>query len=650
MNNRILHVALVVLIPLVLLCSQSAFAGALRPLARLAGSNAADGVGEADSGGLATNTGAPPATINVMAAPYKAKCDNFTDDAAAINTATAALRAAGQGSLQFPPGRTCLVLSSIDLTGFTHGDYVDIQGNGSVIHGAFAPAGPVGTLGTIAAGSGGSDATYTNVPLTGGSGSGCIAASLVVSAGGVRSVTLSGPCGRAYVPGNTLSAASADIGGVRGFSVPVATVSGGAVVDLLGSSYMRIHSLTVWGDSTNIPNVGLQHGRIDTAALSNADGNVFDNVRTTGAFALASELNFSSESTEWNLPNLQNSAPGPLSYALIEDGCNHFNIYSPFIAENAPVDKQQSMAHNDFDTGVFVQSGGGVPIWICGASDLHFRGGYAYNVTGAVPYGIALYTEPGSHNWNYDFNIHFEATALTDIFFLTGPTAAPSFIGFRYADHFVFASNSIIKTDSGVTSATFYDVDMHLANNGNSLGKILNTPSTIGNSTGTVYLGSGFPTSNWSNLTGPIDNGSSLGWTGVTDGSRAPRGEIGEVLSAGGRSGMLYNIPTPLTSLTLSAGDWDVWATIIVSGEITTQVNFTQASISTTSGEISGIIGQFVTTIYQNSTPFANTSYTMSINPYVFHTKGETIYCNGLALFSVSTINENCLITARRRR
>lgn len=99
-------------------------------------------------------------------------------------------------------------------------------------------SGMVGSLGTLTAGSGGTPGTYANVPLTvtagGGSGSNATANIIVGSGGGVTSVTILNP-GTQYVVNNTLSALSANIGGVTGFSVPVASISinsslaGGAV-------------------------------------------------------------------------------------------------------------------------------------------------------------------------------------------------------------------------------------------------------------------------------------------------------------------------------------------------------------------------------------------------------------------------------------
>jgi hypothetical protein len=67
--------------------------------------------------------------------------------------------------------------------------------------------------------------TYTNVTLTGGTGTGATA-TIVVSGGGVTSVTIT-TAGNGYVVGDVLSASAANIGGTgSGFSIVVSQVSG----------------------------------------------------------------------------------------------------------------------------------------------------------------------------------------------------------------------------------------------------------------------------------------------------------------------------------------------------------------------------------------------------------------------------------------
>jgi hypothetical protein len=76
------------------------------------------------------------------------------------------------------------------------------------------------TIGAITPGSGYVDTSYTNVPLTGGSGAGATA-NITVSGGAVTAVTIFDP-GAGYEVGDSLSASNTNLGGSgSGFAVPV---------------------------------------------------------------------------------------------------------------------------------------------------------------------------------------------------------------------------------------------------------------------------------------------------------------------------------------------------------------------------------------------------------------------------------------------
>jgi hypothetical protein len=84
------------------------------------------------------------------------------------------------------------------------------------------------TLGTITGGSGYVNGSYTNVTLTGGSGSGA-KATIGVSGGAVTTVTITSR-GAGYAVGNTLSATAASLGGTgAGFSIPVTAIYAQAI-------------------------------------------------------------------------------------------------------------------------------------------------------------------------------------------------------------------------------------------------------------------------------------------------------------------------------------------------------------------------------------------------------------------------------------
>lgn len=108
-----------------------------------------------------------------------------------------------------------------------------------------ATTGAIVSLGTVTGGSGYTNGTYTQVPLTGGTGAGAIG-TVVVSGGAVASLSVT-QCfhcyqGKGYAVGDTLSAATANIGGAgSGFSVPVATIGQFAAVED-GENHWRLSS------------------------------------------------------------------------------------------------------------------------------------------------------------------------------------------------------------------------------------------------------------------------------------------------------------------------------------------------------------------------------------------------------------------------
>lgn len=101
----------------------------------------------------------------------------------------------------------------------------------SIVQGAIA------TLGTITAGSGYIAGVYSNIALTGGSGSGVTATITVGSGGTVTAVSLTNG-GNFYVVGNTLTTANTNLGGSgSGFSIPVLTINNSDGTSWLGDNY-----------------------------------------------------------------------------------------------------------------------------------------------------------------------------------------------------------------------------------------------------------------------------------------------------------------------------------------------------------------------------------------------------------------------------
>ncbi len=137
------------------------------------------------------------------------------------------------------------------------------------------------TLGAITGGSGYTDNTYTNVPLTGGSGENA-KATIVVSGGAVTSVTITSR-GAGYQVGDSLSASNTNLGGAgAGFAIPVTAIyaqaiemsnpaASGGPVDLTFSTQaglIRIFQHEIGTDAVDGQNVLAVRSFFETSDLS----------------------------------------------------------------------------------------------------------------------------------------------------------------------------------------------------------------------------------------------------------------------------------------------------------------------------------------------------------------------------------------------
>lgn len=110
---------------------------------------------------------------------------------------------------------------------------------------AYNLQGYIATLTGLVGGGSYTTGTYTNVPLTGGSGTGALA-TIIVAGGAVTSVTVTNQ-GKLYLNGDVLSALAANIGGTgTGFHITVSSLVQGS----LRPVYNAISSIQpLWNDS-----------------------------------------------------------------------------------------------------------------------------------------------------------------------------------------------------------------------------------------------------------------------------------------------------------------------------------------------------------------------------------------------------------------
>ncbi len=307
--------------------------------------------------------------------------------------------------------------------------------------------------------------------------------------------------------------------------------TGGICVDAIGSSDLRLHDFRIWGNSTAMPKIGLQLGRIATS--TSASGSVFENLSVTGQFQFASVDNYASELVTWIHPEIYNASGISGSYALIMDAFNHVFTYAPsgiatttslnsaYQTITSATDVPANFASNTF-VNADIRGGVGqtIAMWLGGTTKLSMYNSRAISggsACGSTCYGAVLYGEQGVSNTDLDLGVHFTTTGMTDVFHIEGD-ATQTIYGLQYADQAPQASNSIFKLAPGVSSVELRRTDLDVANYASSSMNLLDDPTKWRlNGHYSSQSAAGFNAG--SDFTGSVNLGSNLYWTNAGGGS-----------------------------------------------------------------------------------------------------------------------------------
>lgn len=142
---------------------------------------------------------------------------------------------------------------------------------------------------------------------------------------------------------------------------------------------------------------------------------------------------------------------------------------------------------------------------------------------------------------------------------------------------------------------------------------------------------------------------------GTTTNDDASAGNLGEFISSTVLVGAAVNVPsatvTNITSIALTAGDWDVTVGAGFTGNSLTQVNLLAASIHTTNNALSNLPGSQIQEPFASQAIFNTQDYMAAVGPRRFSLSGNTtIYFNAFLNFTVSTAAAYGIIRARRIR
>lgn len=280
---------------------------------------------------------------------------------------------------------------------------------------------------------------------------------------------------------------------VKGLNLDCA-VNQGLCVDGLTSRWGDL-DMSINGQQTNGPAVGLQIGRISTTS---SDDLRFSHLVITGWFTPGGSYsygtglyNFASENLSAVDTYIYNRSTTVPSYAMILDAYNHFNVTSAFVTQTVPVNTQESMDGDNFYGGEFLTAGSSPALWMGGTVQTQFLNSYLATVGGSGVPGtcvIDLYELNALADQKATFDIHLEHAGITDGFCIDGTSTAPVFTSFKYHDANGEYTNSAFKVTGSAASVGLDGADISLATlpTGNTV-KLFDNP-TIWTVSGSVYL------------------------------------------------------------------------------------------------------------------------------------------------------------------
>ena len=145
-----------------------------------------------------------------------------------------------------------------------------------------------------------------------------------------------------------------------------------------------------------------------------------------------------------------------------------------------------------------------------------------------------------------------------------------------------------------------------------------------------------------------------VSFRGATSNDSASAGFVGEYIessiAAGSKVALTTGTAANVTSISLTAGDWDAWAVVQYDGGATTTVTAIHTAISTTSATLDFTQGRYAV-LYGGGAAMVPYLPTVPLVPTRFSiASSTTVYLVTTAIFGTSTLGAYGRLMARRRR
>lgn len=219
-----------------------------------------------------------------------------------------------------------------------------------------------------------------------------------------------------------------------------------------------------------------------------------------------------------------------------------------------------------------------------------------------------------------------------------------------------FGCNSAIATsgaNSNITSLSGLSTALSVAQGGtgatsaaSALTNLGAAPTASPTFTGTVNTAA-------LTATGAITPSQTAGIVGTTTNNNANAGAVGEYVSStlaiGSAVSLTNSTPTNITTISLTAGDWDVWGEVIINPAGSTTTSNAQGWVNTVSATAPAAgLGAYFQLPYAGSTGGVVAASTGTTRLSLAST--TTVYLSTQATFATSTCSAYGFIAARRRR
>lgn len=255
-------------------------------------------------------------------------------------------------------------------------------------------------------------------------------------------------------------------------------MAGGAVVDCLGSRFLHFRDLSVWGDPTTTPAIGIQVGRYARDVV--ADDHNFYDVNVWGNFTFAALYNFAAESTPFVACSFRNNATGNNRFCVVQDGVNYWGATSSFVTVTAPTNTSESFNENAFYGCIFQGNGSNGVVWMANTNRHKYDRCYASCPTGTIFMSFGLIAGTPAQSF-LDIDCHCETTGLQYAFTMTAaPGATYSHIeSFTFEDHACYAATSILSIDqaSSLTTVELRNARLRIVQGGGVTPALFDIPS-----------------------------------------------------------------------------------------------------------------------------------------------------------------------------